>query len=129
MLEVDPDVILHKFGVASYYDVEKIRKTLGGPPGRKQLTAVKNDAVYPSGNPVQGPLMNLFQLEMTAKQLYPEQFGEWPEYENGESVPGDSGGRTVVRPHDAWRTSSQERIEEPNDFSPVTPGKPPPSRR
>lgn len=28
--------------------------------------------------------MNLFQLEMTAKQLYPEQFGAWPGYEVGQ---------------------------------------------
>ncbi|MFH5843372.1 ABC transporter substrate-binding protein [Haladaptatus sp. CMAA 1909] len=87
MLKVDPDVILHTFGVASYYDVAQIRKTLADHPVGSKLTAVKNDAVYPSGNPVQGPLMNLFQLEMTAKQLYPEQFGEWPEYENGDPYP------------------------------------------
>jgi hypothetical protein len=31
--------------------------------------------------------MNLFQLEMTAKQLYPEQFGEWPGYVDGEDYP------------------------------------------
>jgi hypothetical protein len=31
--------------------------------------------------------MNLFQLEMTAKQLYPERFGEWPDYEHGDPYP------------------------------------------
>jgi hypothetical protein len=35
----------------------------------------------------QGPIMNLFQLEMTAKQLYPDVFGSWPGYEDGESYP------------------------------------------
>ena len=28
MLEVDPDVILHQYGIASYYDVDDIRNTL-----------------------------------------------------------------------------------------------------
>lgn len=87
MLEIDPDVILHQFGIASYYDVGAIRETLTEHPVGSQLTAVENGQVYPSGNPVQGPIMNLFQLEMTAKQLYPEQFGEWPEYVNGEPYP------------------------------------------
>lgn len=27
--------------------------------------------------------MNLVQLEMAAKALYPEQFGAWPTYEGG----------------------------------------------
>ena len=31
--------------------------------------------------------MNLFQLEMTAKQLYPDQFGEWPDYSSGDPYP------------------------------------------
>jgi hypothetical protein len=31
--------------------------------------------------------VNLFQLEMTAKQLYLEQFGAWPEYEAGAPYP------------------------------------------
>jgi hypothetical protein len=35
----------------------------------------------------QGPVMNCFQLEMGAKQLYPEQFGEWPAYEDGQAYP------------------------------------------
>ncbi|MFC7205446.1 ABC transporter substrate-binding protein [Haloferax namakaokahaiae] len=83
MLEIDPDVLLHSFCVASYYDVNDIEQTLAEHPVGGELSAVKNGRVYPSGNPVQGPIMNLFQLEMTAKQLFPEQFGEWPEYEGG----------------------------------------------
>jgi ABC-type Fe3+-hydroxamate transport system substrate-binding protein len=83
MLELDPDVILHRYGIASHYDVSQIRQTLADHSVGGQLTAVENGRVYPSGNPVQGPLMNLFQLEMTAKQLYPEQFGEWPGYDGG----------------------------------------------
>lgn len=87
MLEVDPDVILHEFGIASYYDVEAVQATLEDHSIGSRLTAVENDAVFASGNPVQGPLMNLFQLEMTAKQLYPEQFGDWPGYVHGDTYP------------------------------------------
>lgn len=87
MFEVDPDIILHQYGIGSHYNVTKIRKTLRNNPVGSKLTAVQNDRIYPTGTPVQGPLMNLFQLEMTAKQLYPDQFGEWPEYTNGKPYP------------------------------------------
>lgn len=87
MLEIDPDVILHEFGIASYYDVDAIRETMADHPVGGRLSAVETGQVYPSGDPVQGPIMNLFQLEMTAKQLYPERFGEWPDYTAGESYP------------------------------------------
>ncbi|SHG98420.1 ABC transporter substrate-binding protein [Halobaculum gomorrense] len=87
LLEVDPDVILHQYGINSYYDVASIRETIANDPVGGELAAIRNDRFYPSATPVQGPLMNLFQLEMTAKQLYPEQFGEWPEYEHGDPYP------------------------------------------
>ncbi len=87
LLELDPDVILHQYGIASYYDVAAIRETIADDPVGSDLTAIQNDRFYPSGTPVQGPLMNLFQLEMTAKQLYPEQFGAWPGYEHGAAYP------------------------------------------
>lgn len=83
LLEIDPDVPLHRYGIRSCYDVTEIRRELGDHPVGSQLSAVKNDRVYPSGHRVQGPLMNLFQPEMTAKQLYPERFGEWPTYTGG----------------------------------------------
>jgi iron complex transport system substrate-binding protein len=42
-----------------------------------ELTAVQNDRVYRGGKNVQGPIINLFQTEVAAKQIYPEEFGEW----------------------------------------------------
>jgi len=49
-----------------------------------EITAVQNDRVHPQGARYQGPILNLFQLEMTAaKQLYPDAFGAWPRYESG----------------------------------------------
>ncbi len=87
MLEIDPDVILHSQGISGFFDVAEIRKTLENHPVGSELTAVQNDRVYSSGTPFQGPLMNLFQLEMTAKQLYPGIFGEWPGDGSEESYP------------------------------------------
>ncbi|RLM83561.1 ABC transporter substrate-binding protein, partial [Haloarcula sp. Atlit-7R] len=81
--EIDPDVLLHSYGIDSYYDVASIRETLENHPVGGELSAVRNDRVYPSGTPVQGPIMNLFQTEMTAKQLYPDRFGAWPAYDGG----------------------------------------------
>ena len=87
LLEVDPDVILHRYGINAYYDVGAIRDTIASDPVGEELSAVQNGRVYAGAHPMQGPLMNLFQLEMTAKQLYPEQFGEWPGYEQGDPYP------------------------------------------
>jgi iron complex transport system substrate-binding protein len=42
-----------------------------------EVAAVTNDRIYPGGTAVQGPIVNMFQTEMVAKQLYPEEFGEW----------------------------------------------------
>lgn len=87
MLEADPDVILHLWGIGPDYDMGQVRDDLASHPVGGQLSAVENDRVYPAGMRYQGPIMNLFQLEMGAKQLYPDQFGEWPEYAEGEPYP------------------------------------------
>ncbi|SEQ95324.1 ABC transporter substrate-binding protein [Natrinema salaciae] len=87
MLEADPDVILHLWGITPNYAIENVRDRLESHAAGRELTAVGNDQVLASGMRYQGPIMNLFQLEMTAKQLYPEQFGEWPGYESGDSYP------------------------------------------
>jgi len=87
LLQVDPDVILHEYGIASYYDVAAKRETIASHDVGGRLSAIENERFYPSANPVQGPLMNLFQLEMTAKQLYPDEFGAWPEYETDAPYP------------------------------------------
>jgi ABC-type Fe3+-hydroxamate transport system substrate-binding protein len=86
-LEIDPDVILHNFAVTPFYDWTKVQEEVTDNDVGKELTAVKNDRFYASGQSFQGPLQNLLQVEMTAKQLYPEQFGEWPRFEEGDTYP------------------------------------------
>ncbi|SDX06035.1 ferrichrome-binding protein [Haloarcula vallismortis] len=87
MLEADPDVILHLWGMTPRYDMDSVRESLTSHSVGQELSAVKNDRVYAHGMRYQGPIMNLFQIEMTAKQLYPDVFGEWPTYEDGTPYP------------------------------------------
>lgn len=87
LLEADPDAILALWTVTDTVDFEGLVQNLEDDPVGRELTAVQNERVYAQGTRWQGPLMNLFQLEMTAKQLYPEQFGAWPGYENGAVYP------------------------------------------
>ncbi len=87
MLDADPDVILHLWGATPNYDMASVREQLRNSDAGGRLSALENDRVYASGMRYQGPLMNLFQLEMTAKQLYPDVFGEWPDYEDGDHYP------------------------------------------
>lgn len=91
--DADPDVLLVMSGTTSYQNMGEIRETLSSHPVGQELSAVQNDRVYASGAAWhQGPIMTMFGLEMTAKQLYPEAFGEWPGYVDGEplpDVPGD----------------------------------------
>lgn len=88
MLEVDPDVIIHhnSVGTPDYYRNTALPE-LRNHEVASQITAVKNDRVYPGRLGLQGPLFNLFQIEMTAKQVYPERFGEYPGLR--EPVPED----------------------------------------
>lgn len=67
--------------------MDAVRSRLRGDAVGGRLSAVANNRVYASGMRYQGPIMNLFQLEMTAKQLYPDVFGAWPGFEDGGSYP------------------------------------------
>jgi hypothetical protein len=87
MLDADPDVFLHLWGLTPNHDMAAVRRSLATHEVGRELTAVQNDRVYPAGMRYQGPIMNLFQLEMGAKQLYPDRFGEWPRYEDGDPYP------------------------------------------
>ncbi|WP_323676275.1 ABC transporter substrate-binding protein [Halorubellus sp. PRR65] len=83
LLDADPDVILHLGGMEPGTDMAERRTAFEEDAVASKLSAVKNDRVYAQGARYQGPILNLFQLEMTAKQLYPDVFGEWPTYERG----------------------------------------------
>lgn len=83
LISADPDIILVFGGMHPGTDMASIRTALEDDPVGQKLTAVQNNRIYAQGARYQGPILNLFQLEMTAKQLYPDTFGEWPTYADG----------------------------------------------
>jgi len=87
LVAADPDVLIVLGGLVDYHDIEAVRESLADDPVASQVTAVQNERVYAQGTRHQGPLVNLFQLEATAKQLFPDEFGAWPDYENGQPYP------------------------------------------
>jgi len=82
MLEIDPDILIQNFGIG-YPDSgegsmqEAVYDHIEDNSVAQELTAVKNDRFYPGGTAFQGPIFNLFQIEIAAKQIYPDEFGEF----------------------------------------------------
>jgi len=79
LLEIDPDALLFQYGFShvSTGEFERRMERMRSDPVGGQLSAVRNDRLYRGGTAYQGPLVNLFQTEIAAKQFYPETFGEW----------------------------------------------------
>lgn len=79
LLSADPDalVFLYGFSHASAEDFESGVEQMRDDPVGSQLTAVDEDRLYRGGTEYQGPIINLFQTQAAAKQLYPDQFGAW----------------------------------------------------
>ncbi len=77
----------YSVSMTEYHDLEEIRTKLAEHEVASEITAVQEGNVYAQGARRQGPLLNLFQTEMTAKRLYPGQFGRWPGYVDGDPYP------------------------------------------
>lgn len=79
LLDVDPDVLVFQYGFShvSTAEFEDRMTAMREDPIGQQLSAVENDRLYRGGTSYQGPIINLFQTEIAAKQFYPEAFGEW----------------------------------------------------
>jgi ABC-type Fe3+-hydroxamate transport system substrate-binding protein len=76
MAEVDPDVFIQALGIQFSDRIGALKDPEKGSVAA-EVTAFEEGRVYNGGTNYQGPLYTLFQLEMTAKQIYPELFGEW----------------------------------------------------
>ncbi|ELZ81438.1 putative iron transport protein [Haloferax larsenii JCM 13917] len=87
LLEADPDVLLVLGPMSEYHNIDEIRTSLENHQVAGEITAVEEGRVYTQGARRQGPILNLFQTEMAAKQLYPDEFGAWPGYVDGEPYP------------------------------------------
>ena len=90
ILDVDPDALLFQYGFShvSTDEFERRMQQLREDPLGQQLTAVQNDRLYRGGTSYQGPIVNLFQTEVAAKQFYPEVFGEWNGLDTLSEGPG-----------------------------------------
>jgi ABC-type Fe3+-hydroxamate transport system substrate-binding protein len=82
MLEADPDVLLQFSDWQNPDEATEAFFALDEHPVGQELTAVQDDRLYAGGDAFQGPIINIFQIELTARQFYPDLFGEPPEPEN-----------------------------------------------
>jgi iron complex transport system substrate-binding protein len=76
LLELDPDAIVVHWTIQlseSEFDA-RFRDPLGDHPVGSELTAVDAGRIYRGGTAEQGPIINLFQTELAARQLYPDRF-------------------------------------------------------
>ena len=89
LLEVDPDLILVHWGITTgsvtfggdgAFDADQFHEQFVAPMENhkvgSQLTAVQADRILPGPTAEQGPLVNAFQTELTARLFYPAEFGE-----------------------------------------------------
>jgi len=79
MLETDPDVLMHFSDWQNPDEATEAFFALDDHPVGSQLTAVQDDRLYAGGDAFQGPIINIFQTELTARQIYPDLFGQPPE--------------------------------------------------
>lgn len=80
LLEMDPDVIVFDGFLASFGPEafrEQFVEPLRDHPVGSQLAAVQNDRLYRGGAQYQGPISHLVNIEVAAKQLYPDVFGSF----------------------------------------------------
>jgi len=77
LLALDPEVLIMPFALQTGAAATAFQQMQGlkGDPLLGKVKAFQNDRIYPGGTPLQGPLFYLFQIEMAAKQIYPEIFG------------------------------------------------------
>jgi iron complex transport system substrate-binding protein len=88
LLALDPDVLIVPFAIypasqsaTSRVNYEQLLE-LKDDPLAQRLTAFRKGHIYPGGTPLQGPVFYLFQIEMAAKQIYPEIFGPYRDDQN-----------------------------------------------
>ncbi|MDO4568872.1 MAG: ABC transporter substrate-binding protein [Planctomycetia bacterium] len=80
LVACNPDIIIMaRVGdVNGFKDLLKLKND----PLARTIPAFQNDRVYLGGAVFQGPIYFLFQVEMAAKQIYPEIFGPFREDQN-----------------------------------------------
>ncbi len=77
LLALNPDVLIMPFAVQGGTAGAAFDQMLAleSDPLLQRVNAFRDKRLYPGGTPLQGPVFYLFQIEMAAKQIYPETFG------------------------------------------------------
>lgn len=77
LVALNPDVLIMPFAIQAGAASASFNQMTGlkGDPLLQRVNAFRDDRLYPGGTPLQGPVFYLFQIEMAAKQIYPEIFG------------------------------------------------------
>ena len=77
LLAFDPDVLIVPYAIYAEmrWSLDELQEFVRRDPLGRRLEAARSGRIYPGGTPMQGPIFLLFQIEMAAKQLYPERFG------------------------------------------------------
>ncbi|MFD1600693.1 ABC transporter substrate-binding protein [Halobellus rarus] len=81
LLRADPDYIGAVGGLTSLTHEEFVNTVIEpfeNNENGQQLSAVQNGNVIRSGGQYMGPIVDMFSTEAVAKQVYPDEFGEWP---------------------------------------------------
>jgi iron complex transport system substrate-binding protein len=81
LLEVDPEVVVYHTGLNMIREPETdfqatVVESLQDDPVAGEVTAIAEGRILPWHEFEQGPIMNLFNVELLAKGLYPGEFGE-----------------------------------------------------
>jgi len=78
LMALNPDVLIVPWAIypSSRPGYDLLLKLKDDPLGGR-LAALQHDRVYPGGTPLQGSVFLLFQIEMAAKQIYPDLFGPY----------------------------------------------------
>jgi len=78
---IDPPVLVVQWALSKTDGPEDFRQRFVEPmqahPIGRRLRAVRENRIWPGGTGEQGPITHLFQVEMTAQQLFPDEFGAW----------------------------------------------------
>jgi iron complex transport system substrate-binding protein len=78
LLELDPDAVVVHWTVQlsdAEFETQFVEPFEANAVG-SELQAVQNGRIYRGGTAEQGPIINLFQTELAAQQLYPETVGD-----------------------------------------------------
>jgi len=78
MLKLDPEIFVWRHGIYNPEQVNEAFENLEDDSLGSKLSCVDSGRFYVGGSPDQGPIVNTFQTEMLAKQLFPDEFGDYP---------------------------------------------------